>query len=209
MTALPSWGRACVATLAMASLAAGTSSGAGKVGPGAYCPLPKRGETPKCLEPAVDEYAEFFTALADGEVSDDDASRVETAVASGASGATPYLAISSLSFAYFRLAQKAAEDPGIHPAVVARLERWNELLARAYDVSAEDPSYRAAVREAALDLKESAPSIHLRCLDERGETAECDSTEAVLRGFHRAGEQVGIRGALSHLFQRIFGGDDS
>ncbi len=35
------------------------------------------------------------------------------------------------------------------PALVARLERWNELFATAFETSGEDPGYREAVRSAA------------------------------------------------------------
>jgi len=180
---------------------------AGDVKPGAYCPFPKKGEKPSCMEPAQQEYGEFFTALAEGdELSDEDVSRLERDVASGAKADTAYLAISSLSYGYFRLAQQAAANPGEDPAVVARLERWNELLAEAYDASSEDPTYREAVREAALDLQERAPAVVLDCANEHGETVACNSTEVVLRGFNRAGEQVGIRGALGRLLNRMLGG---
>jgi len=37
----------------------------------------------------------------------------------------------------------------------------------------------------------------------------CTSTESVIRGFNRAGDQVGIRGALGRLLNRMFGDDDS
>jgi hypothetical protein len=180
-----------------------------EVKPGAYCPFPKKGETPQCLAPAKQEYAEFFTALDGGELSDADVSRLERDVASGAAAEAPYLAISSLSYGYYRLAQQAAANAGEDPAVVARLQRWNELLAEAYDVSEQDPGYRVAVRDAALDLQQRAPRVRLECIDERGRTTECNSTEAVLRGFNQAGEQIGIRGALGRLIQRMFGGDSS
>ena len=190
-------------------LAAQVATGAGKVEPGAYCPFPKKGETPKCLEPAKQEYDEFFSALDEGELSEGDVSRLERDVASGAASKTPYLAISSLSYGYYRLAQRAAANAGEDPAIVARLQRWNELLSRAFDASAQDPAYRGAVREAALDLRVRAPSVSLQCINERDETTECTSTEAVLRGFNRAGEQLGIRGALDRLIQRMLGADDS
>jgi hypothetical protein len=191
------------------ALGAAVAFGSGEVKPGAYCPFPKQGETPRCLEPAKEQYAEFFTALDEGEISDADASRLERDVASGAASDTPYLAISSLSYGYFRLAQQAAANADEDPAIIARLQRWNELLAQAYDTSAQDPGYRVAVRDAALDLQQRAPSVRLECVDERGRTAECDSTEAVLRGFNHAEEKVGIRGALGRLIQRVLGGNDS
>jgi len=197
------------AALVALVLAARASLGAEAVAHGAYCPFPKAGEIPQCLEPAKREYQEFFTAVdADG-VTDADVSRLERDVAAGAASKTPYLAISSLSYGYFRLAQRAAARPDEDPAVVARLERWNALLAQAYASSERDPDYRAAVREAAQDLHERAPRVALECLDPGGGVTKCDSTAAVLRGFNRAGEQVGIRGALGRLIERIFGGDES
>jgi hypothetical protein len=190
-------------------LEAPVAGGAGDIAPGAYCPLPEKGQTPQCLLPAKQEYGEFFTALDEGEFSDADAARLERDVASGAASDTPYLAISSLSYGYYRLAQQAADNADEDPAVVARLQRWNQLLAQAFDASAQDPAYREAVHAAALDLRERAPGVRLECLDERGDTTTCDSTEAVLRGFNRAGEQVGIRGALDRLIHRMLAGDDS
>jgi hypothetical protein len=191
------------------ALGATLAFGSGEIKPGTYCPFPQKGETPDCLEPAQDQYAEFFTALAAGELSDEDVANLERDVASGASSDTPYLAISSLSYGYYQLAQLAATNPDEDPAVVARLQRWNELLIRAYDTGDDDPSYRAAVREAALDLEQRGPRVMLSCVDERGRASECNSTEAVLRGFNRAEEQVGIRGALGRLIQRMMGGGDS
>ena len=161
------------------------------------------------MEPAQHEYAEFFTALDEGEISDADAERLESEVASGATGTAPYLAISSISYGYYRLAQRAAESPGEDPEVVARLQRWNELLSAAYDTSAGDPNYRKAVRDAAHDLQQRAPAVVLACADERGHATECNSTEAVIRGINRTQETVGIRGALERLLDRLVGGDDS
>jgi len=195
--------------IGLAVLFAGLAHAAGEVGPGAYCPFPKKGEKPKCMEPATREYGEFFTALDSGDLSDEDVARLERDVASGAASEEPYLAISSLSYGYFRLSQQAAANPNQDPAIVARLQRWNALLSRAYESSADDPNYRAAVRDAAQDLSERAPAVALACADERGEIVECNSTEAVLRGFNRAQEQVGIRGALGRLLERMLGGDDS
>jgi hypothetical protein len=191
------------------ALGAPLAFGSDEVKPGAYCPFPQKGDTPECLEPAQDRYAEFFTALAKGTLSDADVANLERDVASGASSETPYLAISTLSYGYYQLAQRAATNPDEDPAVVARLQRWNELLVRAYDLGANDPSYRTAVREATIDLERRGPRVMLSCVDERGRTSECNSTEAVLRGFNRAEEQVGIRGALNRLIQRVRGGGDS
>jgi hypothetical protein len=190
-------------------MAAAAGAGQDGVAPGAYCPFPEPGQAPTCMEPAQQEYSDFFTALDDGEISDADAERLESEVAAGAAGKSPYLAISSISYGYYRLAQRAAESPGEDPAVAARLQRWNELLSAAYDTSEDDPHYRKAVRDAAHDLQHRAPAIVLACADEHGNTTQCNSTEAVIRGINRTQEAVGIRGALERLLDRITGGDDS
>jgi hypothetical protein len=194
----------------LAGALVGSPTGAAEGGAaGSYCPFPKQGETPQCLQPAVAKYAEFFNGLDDGEVSDAEATRLERDVASGAASRTPYLAISSLSYGYYRLAKRAANNPNQDPAVVARLQRWNDLLAQAYEVSADDPRYRAAVREAATDLRDRAPRVQLQCLDERDVKVACTSTEVVLRGINRTQERVGLRGALENLIERFFGGEAS
>lgn len=190
-------------------LAFAVRAGQGEVAPGAYCPFPEPGQAPSCMEPAQQEYPDFFSAIDEGEISDADASLLESEVAAGAAGKAPYLAISSLSYGYYRLAQRAAQSSGEDPAVVARLQRWNELLSAAYDTSADDPNYREAIREAANDLAQRAPAIALACADERGHTTECNSTEAVIRGINRTQETVGIRGALERLLERMLGRGDS
>lgn len=196
--------RACVVALL---LAAG-SAGAGKeIEPGAYCPLTEKGEVPKCLEPAQETYAEFFTAL-DGEPDDAALAQVEQAVARGAEEERAYLALSSLTYGYYRLARQAALSETADPAVTARLARWNDLLANAYSESPDDARYRAAVRQAAEELRDRAP-IAVPCRDAQGDTAECTSTESVLREFNAASDRVGIRGALERLLQRFFGAEAS
>jgi hypothetical protein len=193
------------AWLALLALAPAGARSAGDIKPGAYCPLPAAGERPSCLEPAQAEYGGLFEALEQGELEERDLARVEADVVAGESSGNAYLALSTLSYAYYRLAQRAASRPGADPALVERLERWNGLLAHAYADSADEP-YREAVREAALDIRRSAPAVRLRCVDARGEPAECDSTEAVIRGIDAAGDRVGIRGALERLVERLRGG---
>lgn len=176
---------------------------AGAIGPGAYCPLPRADEKPKCLEPAQAEFAGFFGSVEAGSVDEAEAERVERAVAEG--DANSYLALSSLSYGYFRLAQQLAGSGSQDPAIAARLERWNGLLARAYADHEDDAGYREAVREAALDLRERAPAVKLRCLDSAGEETDCNTTEAVLRGIDDASGRVGYGGALERLVKRLFG----
>ncbi len=172
--------------------------------PGAYCPLPEKGETPACLEPAIAEYSEFFSAIEAEDLSETRLARLEGDVAAGAEAENAYLALSSLAYGYYRLSQRVAAAGDADPRFLARLEQWNALLAVAYEASGEDTDFRRAVREAALDLQRNAPPVRLRCVDERGETTECDSTDAVMRGIDAAANEVGIRGALERVLKRMF-----
>jgi hypothetical protein len=187
---------ACAAGLARA---AGDPAAAG-----AYCPLPPPGQTPRCLDPAKAAYGEFFTALESGVPADAASARVESDLAAGAVSENAYLALSSLAYGYWRLSERAAAAQA-DPALALRLERWNSLLREAYATSGEDARYRAAIREAALDLRRRAPPVRLRCVDSDGRTAECDSTEAVMRGIDATAGEVGLRGALERLLERWFG----
>jgi hypothetical protein len=195
--------------LCLACLAAGGSPAfaAGEIKPGAYCRLPKAGETPKCLEPARVEFGGFFSGLDADSLDESETARVEREVAAGAVSENSYLALSSLSYGYFRLAQRLASSKEQDPRVVARLERWNALLAKAYVQSPEDAAYRSAVQEAAVDLQQRAPPVRLRCVDGAGSETECNSTEAVIRGIHAARSEIGIEGALERLIRRFLGGE--
>ena len=190
-------------------LASGSAHAAGDVRAGAYCPFPKEGEAPTCLAPARDEYEQFFSALDTGNPEDADLARVEADVSAGPESERAYLALSSLAYGYYRLSQRAAATPGGDPAVVARLERWNALLATAFDAADDDDRYRAAVHEAALDLRDRAPAVRIGCVDAAGGSVPCDSTEAVMRGIDAAAGEVGLRGGLERLLERIVGADDS
>lgn len=201
------WLAAGVAVGALVGAAGPALAGTGgEIQPGAYCPLPKAGEKPSCLEPAREQYSEFFRAIDENAADDARLGRVEAAVAGGDQD---YLALSSLAWGYYQLSQQAARTPGTDPEIVARLERWNALLGAAYGERPEDDPYREAVRTAALDLSSNAPAVTLRCSDERGRTTECDSTEAMVRGLDAAAADVGPRGALERVLQRWFGKDDS
>jgi hypothetical protein len=181
--------------------------GAGEVKPGAYCPFPKPGEKPACMQPAKQTYQEFFTALDSGHPVDPAAlARVEGDLVDSENS---YLALSSLAYGYYRLSQMAAETPGNDPEIVARLEKWNELLADAYEENEDDQRYQESVREAALDLKRRSPPVALSCLTASGTRVPCDSTDAVLRDIDRLRDEVGVRGALSRLLGRFFGGGDA
>jgi hypothetical protein len=176
------------------------------VRPGSYCPFPKPGEARACMQPAKQAYGEFFEALdGPGEVGDAALARVEADVAAGAASENAYLALSSLAYGYYRLSQQAAESPSSDPEVVARLERWNALLAQAYAASPQDAPFQASVREAAVDLQRRSPKVALSCLDESGARVACDSTDAVVRDIDRLRDEVGVRGALARLLGRFFG----
>jgi hypothetical protein len=175
---------------------------------GAYCPLPPPGEKPRCLDPAQATYAAFFEALESGVPGDEVTARVDADLAAGSGSENAYLALSSVAYGYWRLSERAAEAQR-DPALAARLESWNALLGQAYAASPADGPYRAAMREAALDLRRRAPPVRLRCVDAAGATTECDSTEAVMRGIDTASGEVGLRGAFERLLERIFGGEDS
>jgi hypothetical protein len=199
LIATPSSQLALVISLAQPLFAAD-----GTPGPRVYCPLPEAGEVPACLDPAQQTYGEFFSALDAEGVDADSLAPVEDAVGRGSSSEHAYLALSSLTYGYYRLAARAASSGTADPEVVERLVRWNDLLANAYAESAEDPAYRAAVRQAAEELHARAP-IALPCRDASGEAVACTSTERVLRGFNAASEDVGLRGALERVVRRLFG----
>ena len=175
--------------------------------PGAYCPLPEPGQVPACLDPAKQAYGEFFEALDAGELHDAPLAGVEDAVARGADAEEAYLALSSLTYGYYRLAQRTAAAENADPVVVERLARWNGLLASAYRENASDAAYRASVERAARELRDRAPVL-LPCRDAEGGEAACTSTEAVIRGFNATTEEVGMRGALERLLRRLFGGSE-
>jgi hypothetical protein len=163
---------------------------------GAYCPLPEPGQVPQCLAPARAEFGDFFEAVESGDVNEAQSRRLEAALAGGASDEGSYLALSSLSYGYFRLAQAAAADPQARPELTARLDRWNQVLVEAYSDSAGNPEFQQAVKRAALDLDSKAPSA--------GETS------ALLQQISQAdGQSSGLRGALEGLVGRIFGAEPS
>ena len=196
-----------IAALLLAVLALTHSrpvSAGGGTEPGAYCPLPEKGEVPQCMEPAQATYSSYFRALADGNLADADSAQLEQTVAEGAASEHAYLALSSLTYGYYQLARREAGRPEQDPEVALRLARWNTLLERAYAASGEDLAYRAAVHRAARELRERAP-IRLPCQDASGAPAACSSTEGVLRGLEAADERSGIRGALERLLHRFFG----
>ena len=163
---------------------------------GAYCPLPEPGQVPQCLAPARAEFGDFFDAVEAGDVDESQARRLEAALARGASGEEPYLALSSLAYGYFRLAQRAAADPHARPELTERLDRWNQVLVEAYADNGADPEFQQAVKQAARDLDTKAPSQ--------------GTTSALLQQIAQAdGQSSGMRGALEGLIGRILGQESS
>jgi len=176
---------------------------AGGSAPGSYCPLPEPGQKPVCLGEARATYTDYFTALDAGTVADADAASLEAAVAQGAAAEHAYLALSSLTHGYYEIARREAARPEQDPEVALRLARWNALLERAYAASPDDDGYRAAVRRAALELRERAP-LQVPCHDDQGAAAACSSTESVLRSIDAVESHAGLRGALERLLRRMF-----
>lgn len=163
--------------------------------PGAYCPLPARGQKPVCLSPAEEQYEDFFAGLESGAPSEGAALAVERDLLSGGDG--DYLALSSIAYGYYRLTQQAASLPDPNPILVARLERWNELLSSVYASEASSPSYRDAVRRAAQDIREKTP-------EGPGESTSA-TLIAALERIDDPGARHGVRGALTRLFERLVG----
>ncbi len=200
--------RHCVTGLLLLSISAPAWAG-GKNEPGAYCPFPEPGQTPQCMDPARAEYGDVFAALDDGAISDEQLETLEADVAAGAGSENAYLALTSITFVYYTIAQQAAASPAEDPGVVRRLERLNALLSGAYRASADDVNYRDAMQSAAQDLQRRAPAVSLQCVDDAGQPAECQSTEALLHQYAAVSDEIGIRGALRKLLQRITGGPDT
>lgn len=188
----------------LAALALCLGAGKDPSAPGAYCPLPKEGEVPSCLYGAKQTYQGFFLGLEQGKLDEAEAARIERDLKT-APPEKRFEALSTLSYGYFMLARNATTGSGQpNPAVVSRLERWNQLLGEAYAESEEDPRYRAAVREAAVDLRRNVPALGLRCTDAQGRTTRCESTEAVIRAMDERRQETGLRGALARLIDAIF-----
>jgi hypothetical protein len=193
------WARALLLALAPSlALAAGNA-------PGSYCPFPEKGQKPQCLEGAEERYSAFYHGLESGTLDPADAARLEEDLVAGGEAERTYQALSSIAYGYYVLARRAAESAKADPALVARLERWNSILALAYHETPPDASLRAAVREAAQDLQRRAAPVELSCKDAEGRPARCTSTEAVLRSMDDARYRSGVRGQLGRLMERLFG----
>jgi hypothetical protein len=173
-----------------------------EIGPGSYCPLPEGDEPPACLNPAKEDYAEFFSGLSEGSLDDSALAEVEGDLA----GEDRYQALSTLAYAYYVLSERAV--PGSADAdLAARLERWNTLMGDTYR-SSDDQAFRLAMREAAQDLSRRSRPVPVRCADAQGTITQCQSTDAVQQAVADVRDRTGIRGAVSRLIQKIFGGAD-
>lgn len=197
------------ALLAVLLIALGTGNAFGAVGDpskaGAYCPVPKAGEIPQCFVPVKAKYGDFIDAIDAGTIDAAQLAVVERKLQNGGDAGDAYLALSSLAYGYFRLAERAAALEQPDPVLVGRLRRWNALLTSAYRNAQAKPAFRIAVRTAALDLHARAPAVATKC--EPGANGEgCQTTGLLLRtlrGLDDPAAQRGVRGALGHLLGRI------
>jgi hypothetical protein len=158
-----------------------------------------------------EKYPEFLEAADTGQLDYAATAQVEADFANAATSQDAYLALSSLAYAYYRLAQFEAADPGADPALVERLERWNETMSAVYHDASADPAVRSAVYEAASDLHARAPAVEGGCADGSG-GADCNTTGGLMLALRSAddfSERQGMRGALSRLLGRMLGRDAS
>ncbi len=199
--------RGAAALLATVLALAPTSGFAAGGKPGSYCPFPAAGERPQCLDGAEQRYSAFYKGVESGEMDPADAKRIEADLAAGGEVERTYEALSSLAYGYYVLARRAAQSSKADPVLVARLERWNELLSKAYRESQPEGDLRKAVRAAAQDLHDRAAPVQVTCNDAEGRPTPCTTTEALLHGMDDARDHTGVRGQLGRLMERVFGGD--
>lgn len=175
---------------------------------GAYCPFPAKGEAQRCFDGVQQDYSDFFRAVEEGEVGEEHEEQLRQDLATG--GERGYGAVSSLAYAYYRYAERAAASDTVDPAVVARLERWNRVLSSVYEDERTDPGLRGAVQAAAEDLHARAPAVGTQCAG--GASGEsCQTTGLLLQTLRRIddpADERGVRGALSKLLGRMLGSDD-
>jgi len=175
--------------------------------PGVYCPFPEKGQSAACMVPAQQRYGAFFEAVDRGEVTEIDAERLERDLAGSGTDEGSYLALSSLAYAYYRVAEHAVASPTPAAALVARLESWNSLLFSAYANSSPQSHFRQALRLAAADLHRRAPAVPSACEKPDADPASCNTTSRLLETLQQLddpADEHGVRGALSRLFGRIF-----
>jgi hypothetical protein len=182
--------------------------------PGAYCPFPKdlkKGEVPACFTSAQEQYPEFLDAVDSGRIDDPRVAQLERQLETADSGESDYLALSSLAYGYFRLAERVARSEHPNPALVARLNSWNHLLSGLYENSTAAPELRSAVEDAARDLHARAPAVDTECPPD-ADGGSCQTTGLLLQTLRRiddSGDTYGVRGALGKLLDRMRGDDDA
>jgi hypothetical protein len=211
-TLLFTLGALCLIARPMAAGASPASADHGpEPQPGSYCPFPAKGEAAACMIPVQRRYGAFFEAVDRGDVTEMDADRLERDLAGGGVDEGSYLALSSLAYAYYRVAERAAASPTPATALVARLESWNGLLFSAYANSNPESHFREALRLAMADLYHRAPAVPSACEEPGADPASCKTTSRLLETLQQLddpADEHGVRGALSRLFGRIFGWGD-
>jgi hypothetical protein len=180
---------------------AASGSEAGKAG--AYCPLPAPGQKPSCLAPAQQEYGAFFAAVQEGRVEPTASDLVEADLAGASGTERAYLALSSVSYGYFRLAEQIGVRPDADPILLARLARWNDLLLGLYGQSNLDPGFRAAIRDMANDLHRHTVGLQPSCA--ATEFEHCGQTAELVRAMASMDRSTGVRSPLAQILQRMLG----
>ena len=177
--------------------------------PGAYCPFPEKGEVPQCFADVKREYSDFLAAVDSGEVDAQPVTDLERALQGGTSEADRTLALSSLAYGYFMLAERAAASERPDPALVSRLQSWNRLLGSVYEGADANSGFRLAVRDAALDLHARAPAVEAEC-EPGADGQPCQTTGLLLQTLRSIDDPArvsGVRGALSRLLGRVLQDD--
>lgn len=192
-----------LALLALVLASAPVARGDGSQ-PGSYCPFPEDGKKPKCLEGPQERYAGFFEDVESGAADPRGQAELEADLGAGEARRT-WEAVSSLAYGYYLLARRAAASPDADPELTSRLERWNRLLARAYNESPPDGELRRAVATAASDLEQRAPGVEIDCDGDAATDERCHSTVQLVQGLRQERDSTGVRGQLGRLLQRIFG----
>lgn len=182
------------------SLAPGLST------PGAYCPIPEPGEAPDCQTPARERYADFFEALESGRLDPAQTAQIERALADSGDERAAYLALSSLTYGYYRLAHAASKQPRANHRLTARLVRWNELLTKVYGAESTSPALKQAVRRAAEDLAMRAPAVGVTCT--AGRVEDCEAARGLVGALAAVDERTSVRSPLSRVIERLLGTSD-
>jgi hypothetical protein len=172
---------------------------------GAYCPLPEPGETPTCQVPARERYGDFFDAVEDGRIDPAQMAQIEAALTGSGDGdeGAAYLALSSLTYGYYRLAHAAGREPGTNRRLQARLVRWNELLARVYGDESTPPALKQAVRDAAEDLARRVPGVGVTCT--AGNAEDCENATGLVGVLTAIDDRTSVRNPLTRLIERLLG----